>query len=979
MFEPRETARVFGVPPGVDFPKAVLDGLCDRIPASAPEEWGRVTLLVNTERMARRLRDLLHEGPPRLLPRIRLLTNLDDLLPGHAVPPAVSPLRRRLELARLIAVLLEQPGQTAPRASLFELADSLAKLLDELEAEDIPTRKVADLDVAEHSQHWANTKAFVGIAQDYLDQLGGAEDKEARQRTLTRKIITGWEASPPTDPVLVVGSTGSRSTTAMLMRAVARLPQGAVVLPGFDFEQTEAVWDALGQSDYALDHPQYRLMRFAAFAGLGPQDIPCWSDIAPPDVTRNKIVSLALRPAPVTHVWRKEGPKLTGLNQSLEQVTVIEATSPREEAMAIAMRLRKAAEDGQRAALVTPNRVLTRQVAAALDRWRIRPDDSGGVPLQLTPPGRFTRHVAQLLARQLDAETLLTLLKHPLTSGTDKRNLHQLNTRRFELRMRQRGLPYPDADGIKEIVRTYFDEEDDIHPWSDWLCGAICGQHVLGKHSLADWVARHLELSNRIAHGYDGMDSTLWDGEAGHKVKEVFQRLEADAAHGHDITAFDYANLFQALLQGEQVRDSVTPHAEIMIWGTLEARVQGADLVILGSLNDGTWPEAPAPDPWLNRAMRKDIGLALPEQLIGLSAHDFQQAIAAPEVWLTRSVRSDDAETVPSRWINRMQNLLNGLETTGGPEAWAAAVSRGADWLKKVDQIERADPVKKAHRPAPRPPAAARPRAISVTELRHLIRDPYTIYARHCLRLRPLDPLVPAPTALERGIQMHLALERFIAKTCTDPDQLDSDVLRKTAREVLSTDVPWPATRALWIAHLDRCADLFVAAEKGRRELATPASFEERGSLTLDDLGFTIRGRADRIDVTPEGEARLYDYKSGTPSSRSEQLHFDKQLLVEAAMIEEGAFSSLGPRRVQQASFLGLNKDATVVHAPLDKEPVPEVLANLRTLIREYLDPTKGFAARRAMHTDTQESDYDQLSRYGEWDQTQDAVSEDVA
>ena len=68
------------------------------------------------------------------------------------------------------------------------------------------------------------------------------------------------------------------------------------------------------------------------------------------------------------------------------------------EALAIALRLRAAVQEGRRAALISPDRELTRQVAAALDRWGIEPDDSGGTPLHQTPPGRL-RQVADLRGR----------------------------------------------------------------------------------------------------------------------------------------------------------------------------------------------------------------------------------------------------------------------------------------------------------------------------------------------------------------------------------------------------------------------------------------------------------------------------------------------------------------------------------------------------------------------------------------------------
>ena len=198
-------------------------------------------------------------------------------------------------------------------------------------------------------------------------------------------------------------------------------------------------------------------------------------------------------------------------------------------------------------------------------------------------------------------------------------------------------------------------------------------QVVSGTLPLEAWVTRLEALAETIACGSrtDG-SGTLWDKNAGIKAKSVFETLKSEAGFGGEMSASDFADLLGALLAQEEVRDRDAPHGGIMIWGTLEARVQGADLVILGGLNEGSWPEPPSPDPWLNRQMRQQAGLLLPERRIGLSAHDFQQAVAAPEVWITRSVRSDEADTVPSRWINRLTNLLDGLPDQQGPQALAA-------------------------------------------------------------------------------------------------------------------------------------------------------------------------------------------------------------------------------------------------------------------------------------------------------------------
>ena len=210
---------------------------------------------------------------------------------------------------------------------------------------------------------------------------------------------------------------------------------------------------------------------------------------------------------------------------------------------------------------------------------------------------------------------------------------------------------------------------------------------------------QHLSLAEAIVSGSDtGKSDPLWHMQAGRAAREVMDDLAEHASHGGQMSASDYTDLAGALLSAAEVRDRDAPHPRIMIWGTLEARVQGADLVILGGLNDGTWPEAPPPDPWLNRAMRKEAGLLLPERRIGLSAHDYQQAIAAPEVWLTRAIRSDEAETVPSRWLNRLENLLTGLKDQGGGVAWDQMGARGQKWLAQTAAVEDITPTAPAKR-----------------------------------------------------------------------------------------------------------------------------------------------------------------------------------------------------------------------------------------------------------------------------------------
>lgn len=978
MFDLSPDPRVFALPPGADFPAELIAGLEARLAGQPPEALARVHLIVNTRRMARRIRDLYDAGPPRLLPRISLLTDLGDSWALGALPSAAPPLRRRLQLAQLVARLIEAQPDLAARASTYDLADSLAELIDEMQGEGVSHEALLDLDVSDLSGHWARAQQFFTIIEDFLadpDTL----DAQARQRRVVERLIADWERVPPEGPVILAGSTGSRGTTLMLMQAVARLPQGALVLPGFDFDLPGEVWDGLDRALTGEDHPQFRYRRLMDGLGLGSQQIAPWTGTPPPAPARNRLISLALRPAPVTDAWMREGPALDDLAGATQDVTLVEAPSPRAEALAIALRLRQAAEEGQRAALITPDRMLTRQVTSALDRWGILPDDSAGLPLHLSAPGRFLRHVAELFTQPLTGVALLTLLKHPLTHSGAERGEHLRHSRDLELHLRRHGPPFPDAAAFRAI-QTQREERGKPpfpEPWLDWLSGCFAGQTLVGARPLSDWVARLRQVAEAIASGPEGGSGELWLKKAGEEALKTVTALEQEAAAGGEMTARDFADLLGALLQQGEVHDRDTPHPHILIWGTLEARVQGADLLILGGLNEGTWPEAARPDPWLNRAMRDQAGLLLPERRVGLAAHDFQQAAGAREVWLTRAARSDDAETVASRWLNRLTNLLGGLSASGGTEALEAMRARGRTWLAWCVALEAATPRPAAPRPSPRPPLAARPRQLSVTEIKRLIRDPYAIYARHVLRLRPLDPLVQEPDALLRGIVMHEVLERIVRGSLTEgvPDRAR---FLAEAERVMEETVPWPTARRLWLARLGRVADWFVESEIARQARATPAAFECRGRAELGLHGFALTGTADRIDRDGAGNVILYDYKTGAPPNAKVQARFDKQLLLEAAMAEQGAFEGLEPAPVRDAVFIGLGSTPGEVAAPLDEEPPEKVWAEFGALIAAYFQPEQGFTARRAMQKDKDVGDYDQLARFGEWDRTDAAMPEDL-
>jgi ATP-dependent helicase/nuclease subunit B len=979
MFDPIKIPRVFGVSLGLDFSTALYDGLKESFETMAPTDVARVEIYVNTSRMQRRLTSLFHQGDALLLPRIRLVTDLARDTIRRDIPPSIAPLRRRLEVAQLVKGLIDADPTLASQDAAIDLADSLVALMSEMQGEGVAPETIAGLDVTDQSGHWQRALSFIQLVQQFFadDRLDG----EGRQRLVIEALVDRWADTPPSHPIIVAGSTGSRGATSLFMQAVAKLPQGAVILPGLDRDMPAHVWDIMEQKSGNEDQPQYRFKAFCDALDIQPSDIQTWGDNNDINRARTGLISLSLRPAPVTHQWINDGPDLGDLGEATKGITLIEAPTPRAQADAIAARLRQAVEDQQTAALISPDRMLTRQVTAALDRWDITPDDSAGLPLQLTAPGRFLRHIADLFCEPLDAERLLVLLRHPLShSDRSDRGDHALRTNALELDVRRNGPPFPTTESLNHWAATSSDRFPERIDWAHWVGSVLLELCDTNAKPLIDHLTHHLNIAERLSAG-PGVDGSgeLWKKPAGREALRVMSELRTHADAGGVMSPREYRRLISSVLAGGEVRDRDVGHPQVLIWGTLEARVQSADLVILAGLNEGTWPETPTPDPWLNRPLRMQAGLLLPERRIGLSAHDYQQAVCAREVVLSRAVRSDEAETVPSRWINRLTNLLGGLGEKDGPAYLEAMRERGRHWLVLASSIAApTTTVDPAPRPSPCPPTDARPDQLSVTQIKTLIRDPYAIYARKILGLNALDGLAHTPDAPLRGTIVHKVLERFVKAKIDPTDAGAGDALLSIASDVLEEHCPWPAVRALWFARVATFTPHFLIEEQKRHAFSTNVDTEMRGELTLANLPFTLTGTADRIDMSDDGEALIYDYKTGKAPTPPQQKLFDKQLLLEAAMVERGAFKALGRVRTKSAVYIGLGSDLKDQPAPLDDETPDETWVRFEGFIAKWMEPTKGYTSRSANEVLSFEGNYDHLARYGEWDETHDAVAQDM-
>ena len=435
----------------------------------------------------------------------------------------------------------------------------------------------------------------------------------------------------------------------------------------------------------------------------------------------------------------------------------------------------------------------------------------------------------------------------------------------------------------------------------------------------------------------------------------------------------DYSHLFRSIAARRLVWQEFSAHPLVSVWDTIDARMQSPDLVIAGGLNNGTWPAQPTPDPWLNRDMRKEAGLLLPERKTGLRAHDFQQAISARQVVLSRCTRSTDAPTVPSRWLSRLTGLLSGLETDGS-ESLAAMRAKGEELLRRARLMEMPqERLEPESRPEPRPPAGARPTKLSVTAIRTLITNPYEIYAKHVLGLWEQNPLGGGNDSQGRGTVVHRILQLFVAETADDINECTADRLMEIAeREFNAVELPVHARR-FWSAQLKGISDEYVRQERARRDRALPWIQEERGEHEFPDIGFTLTARADRIDRKAD-RFILYDYKTGAIPNASQIARYDKQIPLTAIMVEKGGFGGPSGGTVAQSAYIGVGREALEREVRRTGKEGVDLFAedwdNLKRMMAAYLDESTAFIARRNPAARDFGQAYHHLARFGEWDDT---------
>ena len=803
-------------------------------------------------------------------------------------------------------------------------------------------------------------------------------DVAERRVALTRRLAEGWAERPPADVMIAAGSTGSAPATADLLAAIARAPRGAVVLPGLDTDLADDAWDEVDES-----HPQGTLKRLLERAGVGRASVASWDPETarePAGRWRRRLVNEALRPPRSTADWLKQIDRLREeappsapdpIAEGLRGLSVISARGEEEASVIAALLLRETLETPNRtAALITPDDALARRVSARLTRWGITADSSAGQSLAATPAAVLVGLLARAASDPLAPVTLLAILKHPLTRlGREARTL-QAARATFERRGLRGPRPVSWDDLASRLAEPGAERAQELIAPLRQMAGALAAPFADGLAAPADAARALVRVLETLATGVTGDRGDLWAGQAGEALARLLSGVIEESGALPPITPRGFADLLEGLMARERLRTGGASHPRLHILGVLEARLVRADRLILAGLEEGVWPQAAPVDPFLSRPMRERLGLLPPERRIGLSAHDFAQAACAPRgnPPASPSGPARRARLVQSRWLWRLETLAAGAELT------LPAVPDIVAWARALDAPLAAPPaaLRPAPRPAPRPPLSARPRRLAVTAVERWLRDPYGLYARDILKLRPLDRPDEPVEARARGIAFHAAFERFAKEHPGDPPDaevfagllLDELRLAGMPSSRMTREHALAANVAPWVIDFER-----------RRRPGARLIIEQQGELAFSAPGglFTLTAKADRIE-TRGALGDVLDFKTGqVPSPKQVESGISPQLTLTAAILAGGGFAEAGRKTPGELLYVRVNGGRVPgCEFPRDggeaSRLAAEALAGLKRRVA-YFDreetPYESWA--RPQFRGRFGGDYDHLARLWEW------------
>ena len=941
---------IFNISASNNFVETLADKLLQEY-KNSPLNLANVTIFLPNRRACISLAEAfirLQGMKPSLLPQMQAIGDIKEdelLLSGTdsadtfvTVPPAINPVERKLIFMKLILSRYSEFGlEKISLSQAYLLAEELGALIDKVCLQELSWDNLKNIVPDEYAFHWQETLKFLNIVTAYWPEIlkeRGVIDSGTRKNNLIKKQCELWQKTKPSQHIIIAGTTAVSPAMKLFVKTVLDLNHGEVFLSGLDKYLEDDAWQKIDET-----HPQYELKQLLDYLQIDRSRV---KDLCPPqNPEREKFISEIMRPAVCSDQWRNLNNKISAT--AVSGLKIVECKDTRSEALTISVLIRKCLETPEKTiALVTPDRNLARRTSNELLRWNIKIDDSAGLPLAQTNWGIFMRLLIAASSPNALKKEILSLCKTSLFLTTSFFN----NTENLIRRLEKNFWRQEQND---EEAKVFLD--DIYQKLADFR--AILSEKT---QSLKQILITHITTAEKIS-------SSLWQNDDGAAGSLFLSDWMEKAEILEEINPSDYLNFFEAMMTGQTIHPKQTSHPRIKILGPMEARLNHYDEIILGGFNEGIWPITPDADPWMSRPMKKNFGFELPEKQIGVLGLDFANLLGAKTVYITRADNQDGSPTVKSRWLMRLETVLQALGISKD-------LIQEKDCLHWAEELNKPSTIKPIDSPAPTPPVSLRPRKLSASAVEKLIRDPYSVFAKYILKLTPLDELDQEESAIDFGNLVHQILEDFGRLYPEKYPENAESILLEMGHIAFSKSSFSAEKQAFWQPKFNKIISWIVAYEKQYRQNIKHIHTEIWGNYIIDNAPagpFEIYAKADRVDETSDGQINIIDYKTGRGRKKKEvKAGYAPQLPIEGIIAANGGFDHVKAAPVNDLMYWRLGNETITINAKEDNV-LDHVKENIIRLINSFdFESTPYLCNPNPKHA-SDYSDYEHLARVKEW------------
>ena len=495
----------------------------------------------------------------------------------------------------------------------------------------------------------------------------------------------------------------------------------------------------------------------------------------------------------------------------------------------------------------------------------------------------------------------------------------------------------------------------------------------LPKIDFCDTLKEHIKLAEKIAtsNSLDG-SCLLWKGEEGRHIAKFLTNILSSSSVLGKISGNDYLSFFSELLSTDSLRSSYGSHPRLKILGPIEARLNNFDYVILGEMNEGIWPKADKADMWMSRPMKQYFGLSLPEKNVGILAADLCSFLGCKNVIITRADRIDGTPTKKSRWLLRLETVVNALD-------FDINLLQKRDLLCFVDNMDKPSKISAIKPPAPCPPVEARPRKLSASAVDLLISDPYSVFAKYILKLYPFNDLDTPLDQRDYGTLIHAIIEEFNNIYPSNLPENALDKLLELGKKYFDKMKVESELRTFWFPKFEKTAKWIIEQEKDYRFLVKKVNNEVTGQVCINAPNgpITFTAKADRIDELKNNSINILDYKTGKiPSKKQVFAGHALQLVLEGIIARKGTFENISSKELEELLYWQLGSKSLNIN-PNEDDIINKTEEYLQRLVSAFDFVTTPYLSRPTPKYIPKNKDYEHLARIKEWSVQNDGESLD--